>query len=166
MQSEEQRLIDGLFGRLKEAETKTGPRDLQAEQQINQHIREQPSAPYYMAQAMIIQEAALKQMDQRVKELEAQVAQLQQTANRAAAASWPACSAAAAAVRQARVNSIRRSSKIRRPGTTRSKGATHSRSSQPMPNRSRRHLRAPAASWVGLCKPRRASPAAWYWPTC
>ena len=78
MQSEEQRLIDGLFGRLKEAETKTGPRDLQAEQQINQHIREQPSAPYYMAQAMIIQEAALKQMDQRVKELEAQ---LQQTAN-------------------------------------------------------------------------------------
>ena len=81
MQSEEQRLIDGLFGRLKEAETKTGPRDLQAEQQINQHIREQPSAPYYMAQAMIIQEAALKQMDQRVKDLEAQVAQLQQTAH-------------------------------------------------------------------------------------
>ncbi|CAI0867389.1 DUF2076 domain-containing protein [Serratia ficaria] len=78
MQSEEQRLIDGLFGRLKEAETKTGPRDLQAEQQINQHIREQPSAPYYMAQAMIIQEAALKQLDQRVKDLEAQIAQLQQ----------------------------------------------------------------------------------------
>ncbi|CAI0890729.1 DUF2076 domain-containing protein [Serratia proteamaculans] len=78
MQSEEQRLIDGLFGRLKEAETKTGQRDLQAEQQINQHIREQPSAPYYMAQAMIIQEAALKQLDQRVKDLESQVAQQQQ----------------------------------------------------------------------------------------
>ncbi|CAI1012837.1 Uncharacterized protein conserved in bacteria (DUF2076) [Serratia quinivorans] len=78
MQSEEQRLIDGLFGRLKEAETKTGQRDLQAEQQINQHIREQPSAPYYMAQAMIIQEAALKQLDQRVKDLEGQLAQQQQ----------------------------------------------------------------------------------------
>ncbi|WP_448665451.1 DUF2076 domain-containing protein [Serratia plymuthica] len=78
MQSEEQRLIDGLFGRLKEAETKTGQRDLQAEQLINQHIREQPSAPYYMAQAMIIQEAALKQLDQRVKDLENQIAQLQQ----------------------------------------------------------------------------------------
>ncbi len=78
MQSEEQRLIDGLFGRLKEAETKTGQRDLQAEQQINQHIREQPSAPYYMAQAMIIQEAALKQLDQRVKDLESQLAQQQQ----------------------------------------------------------------------------------------
>lgn len=81
MQSEEQRLIDGLFSRLKEAASKTGQRDIQAEQQINQHIREQPSAPYYMAQAMIIQEAALKQMDQRVKELESQVAQLQQNAN-------------------------------------------------------------------------------------
>lgn len=78
MQSEEQRLIDGLFGRLKEAETKTGHRDLQAEQLINQHIREQPSAPYYMAQAMIIQEAALKQLDQRVKDLENQIAQQQQ----------------------------------------------------------------------------------------
>ncbi|QJW57355.1 hypothetical protein HL670_04264 [Serratia plymuthica] len=81
MQSEEQRLIDGLFGRLKEAETKTGQRDLQAEQLINQHIREQPSAPYYMAQAMIIQEAALKQLDQRVKDLENQIAQQQNSAS-------------------------------------------------------------------------------------
>ncbi len=81
MQSEEQRLIDGLFSRLKEAQTQTGPRDIQAEQQINQHIRDQPAAPYYMAQAMIIQEAALKQMDQRVKELESQIAQWQQSAN-------------------------------------------------------------------------------------
>lgn len=80
MQSEEQRLIDGLFGRLKEAETKTGQRDLQAEQLINRHIREQPSAPYYMSQAMIIQEAALKQLDQRVKDLENQIAQQQQNA--------------------------------------------------------------------------------------
>ena len=73
---------------------------------------------------MIIQEAALKQMDQRVKELEARSRSCSKppTANRAAAASPPACSAAAAAVRQARVNSIRRSSKIRRHGTTRSKG--------------------------------------------
>lgn len=81
MQSEEQRLIDGLFSRLQLAGKQTGQRDSQAEQQINQHIREQPSAPYYMAQAMIIQEAALKQMDQRVKELESQIAQWQQNAN-------------------------------------------------------------------------------------
>ncbi|MCS3409857.1 DUF2076 domain-containing protein [Serratia sp. AKBS12] len=80
MQSEEQRLIDGLFSRLKQAETQTSQRDIQAEQQINQHIRQQPSAPYYMAQAMIIQEAALKQLDQRVKDLESQLAQRQQNA--------------------------------------------------------------------------------------
>ncbi|CAI2060146.1 MULTISPECIES: DUF2076 domain-containing protein [Serratia] len=81
MRSEEQQLIDGLFSRLKEAQTQTGQRDIQAEQQINQHIREQPSAPYYMAQAMIIQEAALKRLDQQVKQLENQVTQLQKTAN-------------------------------------------------------------------------------------
>lgn len=163
MQSEEQRLIDGLFGRLKEAETKTGPRDLQAEQQINQHIREQPSAPYYMAQAMIIQEAALKQMDQRVKDLKPRSRSCSKppTASKAAAVSWPVCLAAAAA-RQARANSIRRSSKIRRPGTTRS----NSLSNRPMPNRSRRRLHVPAASWAAPCKRQRASPAAWYWPTC
>lgn len=80
MQSEEQRLIDGLFSRLKTAETNTGPRDLKAEQQINDYIRQQPAAPYYMAQAMIIQEAALKQLDQRVKELEAEVNRLRQEA--------------------------------------------------------------------------------------
>ena len=80
MQSEEQRLIEGLFNRLKEAQAQTGQRDIQAEQQINQHIREQPAAPYYMAQAMIIQEAALKRLDQQVKALENQIAQLQQNA--------------------------------------------------------------------------------------
>lgn len=78
MQTEEQRLINGLFSRLKDTEQKTGPRDRQAEQQISQYIHAQPAAPYYMAQALIIQEAALKQMDQRVKELENQAAQLQQ----------------------------------------------------------------------------------------
>ncbi|ACS85141.1 DUF2076 domain-containing protein [Musicola paradisiaca] len=82
MQSEEQRLIDGLFSRLKDAETKTGPRDLKAEQQISDHIRQQPAAPYYMAQAMIIQEAALKQLDQRVRELENEVNRLRQEAAR------------------------------------------------------------------------------------
>ena len=78
MNSEEQTLIDGLFTRLQEAERQTAPRDAQAEAQINQHLVRQPAAPYYMAQAMLIQEAAIKRLDQRVKELEAQVASLQQ----------------------------------------------------------------------------------------
>lgn len=75
MNSEEQSLIDGLFVRLRDAEAQTAPRDAQAEAQINRHLVQQPAAPYYMAQAMLIQEAAIKRLDQRVKELEAQAQQ-------------------------------------------------------------------------------------------
>lgn len=78
MKSEEQTLIEGLFTRLQEAERQSAPRDAQAEAQINQYLVRQPAAPYYMAQAILIQEAALKRLDQRVKELEAQVAQAQE----------------------------------------------------------------------------------------
>ncbi|WP_421589210.1 DUF2076 domain-containing protein [Rahnella aceris] len=83
MQSEEQRLIDGLFSRLQQAESNTAPRDAQAERVIQAHIRQQPSAPYYMAQAMIIQEAALTKLNAQVQELQQQVQQLQQQAQTA-----------------------------------------------------------------------------------
>ncbi|MGC4012034.1 MAG: DUF2076 domain-containing protein [Pseudomonas sp.] len=78
MNSEEQSLIDGLFTRLRDAEAQTAPRDADAEAQINRHLVQQPAAPYYMAQAMLIQEAAIKRLDQRVKELEAQQARAQE----------------------------------------------------------------------------------------
>ena len=78
MNSEEQSLIDGLFTRLRDAESQTAPRDADAEAQINRHLVQQPAAPYYMAQAMLIQEAAIKRLDQRVKELEAQQARAQE----------------------------------------------------------------------------------------
>lgn len=77
MQSEEQRLIDGLFSRLKTAEANSAPRDAAAQQLIQQHLREQPAAGYYMAQTILIQEAAIKELNSRVQGLEAQVAQLQ-----------------------------------------------------------------------------------------
>ena len=72
MNSDEKNLIDGLFSRLQEAERQSAPRDGEAEAQIGQHLARQPAAPYYMAQAMLIQEAAIKRLDQRVRELEAQ----------------------------------------------------------------------------------------------
>lgn len=78
MQSEEQRLIDGLFSRLQQAESNTAPRDADAERVIQAHIRQQPSAPYYMAQAMIIQEAALTKLNGQVQALQQQIDQLQQ----------------------------------------------------------------------------------------
>jgi len=78
MQSEEQKLIESLFGRLKQAETQSGPRDAAAEKLIQQQLQQQPGAPYYMAQAILIQEAAMKQLNNRVSELEARLAQQQQ----------------------------------------------------------------------------------------
>lgn len=78
MQSEEQQLIESLFTRLKQAESQSGPRDTAAEKLIQQQVQAQPGAPYYMAQAILIQEAAMKQLNSRVSELEAKLAQAQQ----------------------------------------------------------------------------------------
>ncbi|RWR00615.1 hypothetical protein ED28_17285 [[Pantoea] beijingensis] len=75
MQSEEQRLIENLFSRLKQAETQSGTRDAAAETLIHQQIQQQPGAPYYMAQAILIQEAAMKKLNERINELESRVAQ-------------------------------------------------------------------------------------------
>lgn len=77
MQREEQQLIENLFSRLKQAESQTAARDAAAEQLIKQHLQEQPGAPYYMAQAILIQEAALKKLNERVQELENRLAQQQ-----------------------------------------------------------------------------------------
>lgn len=71
MQSQEQGLIDGLFDRLKQAQARDSKRDPQADQLIRQHLAQQPDAPYYMAQALLIQQAALTRLNERVKELEA-----------------------------------------------------------------------------------------------
>lgn len=73
MQNEEQQLIASLFSRLKQAEASTAPRDSEAEKFIQQQLQQQPAAPYYMAQAILIQEAAMKQLNSRVSELEARL---------------------------------------------------------------------------------------------
>lgn len=78
MQNEEQQLIENLFSRLKQAESQSAQRDAAAEKLIQQHVQQQPGAPYYMAQSILIQEAAMKQLNNRVNELEARLAQSQQ----------------------------------------------------------------------------------------
>ncbi|MCX2524391.1 DUF2076 domain-containing protein [Larsenimonas rhizosphaerae] len=70
MSNDANRFIDGLFDRLKTAEEKSGERDTDAEQRIQQHVEAQPAAPYYMAQTIIMQEAALKRLQQKVEALE------------------------------------------------------------------------------------------------
>ena len=70
MNSDEQNLIKGLFSRLQEAERQSASRDAAAEAQINQHLANQPSAPYYMTQVILIQEAAIKRLEQQVRDLQ------------------------------------------------------------------------------------------------
>ncbi|MFQ2044924.1 DUF2076 domain-containing protein [Aeromonas veronii] len=71
MQQQEQGLIDGLFDRLKQAQARDSKRDPQADQLIRQHLAQQPDAPYYMTQALLLQQAALTRLNERVKVLEA-----------------------------------------------------------------------------------------------
>ncbi|MFK5734889.1 DUF2076 domain-containing protein [Pseudomonas urmiensis] len=75
MNTEEQTLIDGLFGRIKQAEDPSQPRDAQAQACIEEHVRQQPAAPYYMAQAILVQEAAIKRLDEQNKQLENELKQ-------------------------------------------------------------------------------------------
>jgi len=77
MNSEEQTLIDGLFTKLKSAETASAPRDSEAEARIKEHLTQQPTAPYYMAQAIVVQEAAVNQLAQQLKERDEQIQKLQ-----------------------------------------------------------------------------------------
>ncbi|MBA6110513.1 DUF2076 domain-containing protein [Pseudomonas asiatica] len=89
MNTEEQTLIDGLFGRLKQAEDPSQPRDAQAQACIEEHVRQQPAAPYYMAQAILVQEAAIKRLDEQNKQLEAELKQARAQAEAARAGSAP-----------------------------------------------------------------------------
>ncbi|MBC3957193.1 DUF2076 domain-containing protein [Pseudomonas triticifolii] len=83
MNNEEHTLIDGLFSKLKAAETASAPRDAGAEALIKDHLTRQPAAPYYMTQAILVQEAAVNQLNQQVQQLQAE---LQQAKGQAASA--------------------------------------------------------------------------------
>ena len=66
MNEQEKKLIDGLFQHLETAAQKSGPRDPAAEQLVAQRVQRLPSAPYYMAQTILVQRAALKKAQQRL----------------------------------------------------------------------------------------------------
>jgi uncharacterized protein len=73
LNTEDRRAIDGLFNRLRDVERSAEPRDAEAEALIEQKIAEQPAAPYYLAQTVVVQEQALLIAERRIKELEAEV---------------------------------------------------------------------------------------------
>ena len=72
MTPDEQNLIENLFERLRQADSTQ--KDPQAEQLIRAKTTALPSAPYLLAQAVIVQEHALANAQSRIAELENRVA--------------------------------------------------------------------------------------------
>ena len=75
MDQNERGIIDDLFDRLRRAEGQSEARDPAAEALIARHVVAQPAAPYYMAQAIVVQQEALARAQSRVEELERQFAE-------------------------------------------------------------------------------------------
>jgi uncharacterized protein len=75
MDQNERRIIDDLFARLGEAERRAGPRDAEAERSIQGHLGRQPAAPYYMAQAIVVQQEALAGAQARIEQLERELSE-------------------------------------------------------------------------------------------
>lgn len=70
MRPEDQNAIEDLFERLRKLDRNSGARDPLAEQLIRQRLAEQPEAAYYMAQTIIVQEAALRDLQGKLEATE------------------------------------------------------------------------------------------------
>lgn len=73
MNPQEREVIGGIFDRLRSVESQ--PRDPEAERLIAELVAKQPYAPYAMAQAIYVQEQALKEFNDKVRDLEDQLKQ-------------------------------------------------------------------------------------------
>jgi uncharacterized protein len=80
MNPQERDLITTLLGRLKGAAGQ--PKDPEADGLIRQAMAEQPDAPYSLVQTVLIQDLSLHNAQNRIAELERQVAEAQQQAAR------------------------------------------------------------------------------------
>ena len=67
---QDRQAIEGLFQRIAGVAQRSGPRDQVAEAFIQAQIARQPSAPYYMAQTILVQEQALNDAEKRIEESE------------------------------------------------------------------------------------------------
>jgi hypothetical protein len=72
MDRDDRNAIANLFERLREVERRNPRRDAQAEAFIREQIAAQPSAPYYLAQTVVVQQQALEAAQERIAGLEAQ----------------------------------------------------------------------------------------------
>jgi hypothetical protein len=81
MNAEERQVIDGIFDRLKNVANQ--PRDVEAEKHIAELVRQQPYAPYALAQSVFVQEQALLNQQAEIEQLKAENARLLQRAEAA-----------------------------------------------------------------------------------
>lgn len=70
MNQEDRKAIEDLFGKLAAVERQSTPRDAESEAFIRERIGDQPGAPYYMAQTIVVQEQTLAAANARIAELE------------------------------------------------------------------------------------------------
>ncbi len=75
LRQEDERAIEDLFERLNNVERNSAPRDADAERLIRQRLTENPSSAYFMAQTIIVQEAALREAQQKIEKLESRQGQ-------------------------------------------------------------------------------------------
>ena len=75
MKNQDRQVIETLFTRLGEVERQAPARDANAEAFIQERIVQQPGAPYFMAQTIVMQEYALQQAQQQIEELERRAVQ-------------------------------------------------------------------------------------------
>lgn len=73
MDANDRALIDGLFDKVRQAESQGAERDADAEAAIAEHLKAQPHAPYYMAQGLVMLEESLKVAESRIEQLEAEL---------------------------------------------------------------------------------------------
>jgi hypothetical protein len=86
MEPQERDLLTTLLARLKS--TANQPKDPEADALIRQAMTEQPDAPYFLAQTVLIQDLSLHNAQNQIAELERQLTDAQQQAARPAATSF------------------------------------------------------------------------------
>ncbi|WP_201829964.1 DUF2076 domain-containing protein [Microvirga zambiensis] len=74
MDHQDRQAIEQLFGKISQVERQSTAPDAQAADFIRSQINQQPNAPYYMAQTIVVQEQALSAAHGRIQQLEHEIA--------------------------------------------------------------------------------------------
>jgi hypothetical protein len=74
MDYQDRQAIEQLFGKIAQVESQSTAPDGQAAELIRSRVTQQPNAPYYMAQTIVVQEQALSAAHSRIQQLEQELA--------------------------------------------------------------------------------------------